>query len=33
VASLIVDGREVVGNLAPLPVSIGQTIEVEAFVR
>ena len=33
VGSLLVDGHEVQGNLAPLPATSGQTIEVEAFVR
>ena len=33
VARLVVDGREVAGNLAPLPSHPGQTLEVEAFVQ
>jgi cellobiose phosphorylase len=33
VARLVVDGRTIAGNLAPLPAQAGQTIEVEAFVQ
>jgi cellobiose phosphorylase len=33
VARLVVDGRTIAGNLAPLPASAGQTLEIEAFVQ
>jgi cellobiose phosphorylase len=33
VARIVVDGRTIAGNLAPLPASAGQTIEIEAFVQ
>jgi cellobiose phosphorylase len=33
VACLLVDGREIDGNLAPLPATPGQVFEVEAFYR
>ena len=33
VACLVIDGREVAGNLAPLPSKPGQILEVEALVQ
>jgi cellobiose phosphorylase len=33
VARMVVDGRTIAGNLAPLPATPGQTIEIEAFVQ
>ena len=32
-ARLVADGREIVGNVAPLPTKAGQVIEIEAFYR
>jgi cellobiose phosphorylase len=33
VARMVVDGRTIAGNLAPLPARPGQSIEIEAFVQ
>ena len=32
-ARLVADGREIAGNVAPLPTKAGQVIEIEAFYR